>query len=127
MYYLEIEHILYIHDYVIKRFGGRPGLHDLGLLYSAVARPQAGIFGHEAYPDIFIKGAVLFHSLIQNHSFLDGNKRTAVLALRLFLKQNDYPIITAQGDFEKLALDTATSRINEQEITQKIIIWHNEG
>jgi death on curing protein len=60
------------------------GVRDVGLLESALARPYAVLFGHEVYPDSWLRAAALYHSLLQNHPFLDGNKRIAVvLALAL--------------------------------------------
>jgi len=83
--YLTADEVLEIHatisgDYALVR--------DLGLLESAVARPQASAFGSDAYPDIVSKAAALLHSLVMNHAFLDGNKRTAVLALLVFADLN---------------------------------------
>lgn len=63
-------------------------LRDFGLLESAVMRPQQSIFGEDAYPDVVSKAAALFHSRLRNHPFLDGNKRTAVIALVMFLEMN---------------------------------------
>jgi len=70
--------------------GGRDTLAELGLLESAVARPQASAFGVDAYPDIASKAAALLHSLVLNHPFLDGNKRTGVLAMIVFVDLNGY-------------------------------------
>jgi death-on-curing protein len=55
-------------------------LADFGLLEAAVLRPQQSVFGSDAYPDMHTKAAAMMHSLIRNHAFIDGNKRTAVLA-----------------------------------------------
>lgn len=68
---------------VNKRFTGL-AVRDVGLLDSALARPKAAAFGHEAYPDLWSKAAALLHSVIRNHPFLEANKRTATtLALNL--------------------------------------------
>ncbi|MBW1812061.1 MAG: type II toxin-antitoxin system death-on-curing family toxin [Deltaproteobacteria bacterium] len=77
MRYLTIEEVLEINAEVM---GGRHALRDRGLLDSAVARPQASAFGADAYLDLASKAAALLHSLVLNHAFVDGNKRTAVLA-----------------------------------------------
>ena len=66
-----------------RRFTGH-GVRDIGLLASALGRPQTSAFGQDAYPDLWSKAAALTHSVIRNHPFLDANKRTAVaLALTL--------------------------------------------
>jgi death-on-curing protein len=89
MRYLTVEEVLEINAEVM---GGRHVLRDRGLLESAVARPQASAFGVDAYPDLASKAAALLHSLVLNHAFTDGNKRTAVLATLVFVDLNGYVI-----------------------------------
>jgi death-on-curing protein len=72
MRYLTVEEVLEINSEVM---GGGHALRDLGLLESAVARPQASAFGIDAYPDLASKAAALLHSLVLNHAFVDGNNR----------------------------------------------------
>jgi death on curing protein len=64
-------------------------VRDVGLLESALARPQASAFGEDAYPDLHLKAAALIESLARNHALIDGNKRLAWVATRLFLAMND--------------------------------------
>jgi death-on-curing protein len=90
MRYLTVEEVLEINAEVI---GGGHALRDLGLLESAVARPQASAFGADAYPDLASKAAALLHSLVLNHAFVDGNKRTAVLSTLVFLDLNGYVVL----------------------------------
>lgn len=80
--------VLFIHARLIDETGGSHGVRDLGLLQSALARPQATYDGQELYPSLFAKAAALMDSLIRNHPFIDGNKRTAVSAAALFLQMN---------------------------------------
>ena len=75
--YLTIEQALVIARYAV---GGPVQVRDLGLLDAAVHRPRAGMFGQDAYPDVFTKAAALLHSLAANHPLVDGNKRLAWLA-----------------------------------------------
>lgn len=82
-------------------------LADFGLLEAAVLRPQQSVFGADAYPDMHTKAAAMMHSLIRNHAFIDGNKRTGVLASILFYNLNGYTIEAAQEDLIALALDIA--------------------
>jgi death-on-curing protein len=112
--YITLEQVLFIHDEMIRRFGGSNGVHDFGLLASAVARPQAGFGDFEAYPDIYSKAAVLCHSLLKNHSFIDGNKRTAVTSMGMFLELNGYRLECPEGTLHQLALDVATDQIDER-------------
>lgn len=75
-----------IHEIIICETGGLPGLRDGAVLHSAVGRPFATFGGQELYPTDFDKGAALFHSLIKNHPFHDGTKRTAFAAALFFLE-----------------------------------------
>ena len=92
MNYLNIHQVLAIYGEVMKETGGMKGIRDTGLLESAVARPQSGFGEEEFYPDIFSKTAALGHSIIRNHPFVDGNKRTGYMAMRLFLNINGYDL-----------------------------------
>ena len=74
--FLTPQQVLFIHARLIDTTGGEHGLRDLGLLESAVARPQATFDGNELYPTIFLKTAALMDSLAHNHPFVDGNKRS---------------------------------------------------
>jgi death-on-curing protein len=87
---LTVEQVLFIHARLIDETGGSHGVRDLGLLESAVARPQSTFVGHALYPDLFIKAAALLDSLARNRPFPDGNKRTGITATGLFLLLNGY-------------------------------------
>lgn len=89
MRYLSTEEVLLIHERILDKFGGAGGLRDWGLLDSAVNRPRAIFEGKDLYPDIFTKVTALGHSLVLNHPFVDGNKRTAWEAMKRFLAEND--------------------------------------
>ena len=90
--YLTPAQVLAIHDQAVKRFGGSFGIRDLGLIESAVARPQASFDGEDMYSDIFDKAAALLQSLLKNHAFTDGNKRTALSSAAIFLRLNGYKL-----------------------------------
>lgn len=75
MRYLSLQEVISLHCLLIAQSGGSSGLRDRGALESAVAQPEAGFGGEELYPDLASKAAALGHSLIQNHPFVDGNKR----------------------------------------------------
>ena len=81
--YLTVVEVLAIHTLLIDEFGGTEGVRDFGALESAVFRPQTGY-----YHDSIAEAAALLESLIQNHPFLDGNKRTAVAAADVHLRMN---------------------------------------
>lgn len=106
-HYLSAEQILFIHVRLIQETGGENGIRDLGLLRSAVARPQATFDQTDLYPDIFSKAAALFQSLVNNHPFVDGNKRTGIAATVLFLQLNGYSFQISQAEMVSLTLSVA--------------------
>ena len=97
MNYLTPKQVLFIHSRLVTETGGSHGLRDLALLESAVARPRATFDSKELYPDLFAKAAALMDSLINNHPFLDGNKRTGITATGLFLRINGW-VLTASSE-----------------------------
>jgi death-on-curing protein len=86
--FLTLDEVLAIHDRLIEVFGGSEGVRDLGLLESALYRPQTGY-----YEDIIQMSAALFESLLMNHPFVDGNKRVAFFVTDIFLRLNGYRIV----------------------------------
>jgi len=83
--FLTLDEVLAIHEGVLGRFGGSEGVRDLGLLESALYRPQTG-----HYEDLVSMAAALFDSLLWNYPFVDGNKRTAFFATDVFLRLNGW-------------------------------------
>ena len=110
MNYLTSEQILFIHSRIIDATGGAHGVADIGLLQSATARPKATFEGKELYQDIFHKAAALIESLIKNHPFVDGNKRTAIASAGIFLQVNGFTLETSQEELVRFTLDMATGR-----------------
>lgn len=109
--YLTVEQVLFIHARVIAETGGTHGLRDLGLLQSAVARPQATYSGEELYPGIFTKAAALLDSLVNNHAFLDGNKRTAITSVGIFLRMNGYRLEVVSAEMVTFMLRCAQGEV----------------
>ncbi len=118
MKYLTPQRVLAIHDQLIKRFGGSFGLRDLGLLESAVARPRASYGGEDLYRTIFDKAAALLHSLLKNHMFVDGNKRTALASAGVFLKLNGYKLINKHNEELEFALKVESESLSLEEIAE---------
>ena len=85
--YLRVVEVLTLHAILIDEFGGTDGVRDLGALEAAVFRPQTGY-----YEDPIAEAAALLESLIQNHPFLDGKKRTAVAAADVHLRMNGFEL-----------------------------------
>ena len=91
--FLSLDEVIAIHERLIMRFGGQPGLRDRGLLESALFRPQTGYY--ETLPEM---AAALFESLISNHAFVDGNKRVAFFCCDVFLRLNGWKLkVTADA------------------------------
>jgi death-on-curing protein len=111
MKYLTVELVLRIHTRQIALFGGDPGLRDLGLLDSAVAQPRA-VFGGEAlYPTLEEKAAALAFSLVMNHPFVDGNKRTGAASMLMFLRRNGYAVDATDEEIESVILRVAAGEL----------------
>lgn len=98
-------------------------LADFGLLEAAVLRPQQSVFGSDAYPDIHSKAAAMMHSLIRNHPFVDGNKRTGVLSVIVFYNLNGHSVEADQEDVIALALDVAEGQIDVEGIAGILKSW----
>ena len=116
MKYLYPKQVLYLYQRLIQETGGTMGLRDEGLLESAVYRPQASFGGQDLYPDLFSKVAALGHSLVSNHSFIDGNKRVGFEAMRLMLRLNGQDIHASTDTKYAFIMDMAKGKLTEQAI-----------
>lgn len=117
MRYLTPQQVLVIHDLAIKRYGGSSGLRDIGLLESAIYTPQASFGGRDLYPSIFEKGAALLQSLLKNHPFVEGNKRTALSSAAIFLKLNGYSLINRHKEEVEVAIKVDKQNLDVEEIS----------
>ncbi|MEO6834884.1 MAG: type II toxin-antitoxin system death-on-curing family toxin [Candidatus Tumulicola sp.] len=105
--------VLAIHDAQIAEHGGNPGVRDLGLLESALARPQnAAGYSEMDIPDL---AALYALGVIQNHPFVDGNKRVGIVLLDLFLEDNGYELVTDDATLVKVALAVAAGEMSDEE------------
>ena len=114
--YLTAEQVLFIHARLISETGGAHGVRELGLLLSAVARPQATFDGQDLYPNLFLKAAALLESLVGNHAFVDGNKRTAITSAGLFLRINGYRLTADNQQLEAFILQCAQRLISLEQM-----------
>jgi death-on-curing protein len=120
MRYLSLQEIISLHSLLIAQSGGSSGLRDQGALESAVAQPEASFGGEELYPDLASKAAALGHSLIQNHPFVDGNKRVGHSALEVFLLLNGHEIDASVDDQEKIIIEIASGKVSRIEFSEWI-------
>jgi death-on-curing protein len=116
--FLTEEQVLFIHFRLLSETGGEHGLRDLGLLQSAVARPRQKFDNEELHQNIFEKAAALMESLVNDHPFIDGNKRTGIACTVLFLRQNGAPFSAGNSELEKFTLRVASSKINRSQIAE---------
>lgn len=108
MNYLNAQQVLFIHARLVAETGGQAGMRDLALLESAVACPRATVDGAELYAGVYSKTAALLDSLVNNHPFVDGNKRTGITATGLFLRLNGLRLRAIQDELEAFTLRVAS-------------------
>lgn len=111
-----VEDILKLHRFSIEIYGGASGVRDLGLLESAIARPFQTFGGDDLYPTVFEKAAALGESLIINHPFVDGNKRTGFLAMASLIQEEGYIFKATQEDAYVFTIDISTGSKSFEEI-----------
>lgn len=116
--YLDLDDLLMLAESIL---GENPPVRDLGLLGSAVARPQTAAFGSDAYPDIWTKSGALLHSIVNNHALVDGNKRLGWLATAVFLELNGASVATATNDeVYELVMGVAATDISVDEVAAEL-------
>lgn len=117
MRYLTINELLEIHRQVAAQSGGALGVLDIGLLEAALAQPRMSFSGEDLYPTIVEKAAALGYSLIQNHPFVDGNKRTGHAAMEVFLVLNGFEIDATVDEQEEIILAVAAGDLKREAFT----------
>ena len=114
--FLSLDEIIEIHRDQVERYGGEPGLRDVGLLQSAAAMPQAAFGGEFLHSDIYeMAAAYLFH-IVRNHPFVDGNKRTGAVAAVVFLAVNGVELQAGEEAFEGLVVSAASGKAGKKAI-----------
>jgi death-on-curing protein len=111
--FLTLDDVLEVHRDQIERYGGTLGVRDNGLLESAIVAPQSGFGGHYLHADLFeMASAYLFH-LVQNHPFLDGNKRVGAAAALTFLVMNGIETKIPNQALVQMVLSVAQGRMEK--------------
>ncbi len=116
--FLSLEQVLAIHYDQINNYGGGHGIRDLSLLESAVYRPQASFMGDDLYLSIFDKAASLIHSLVLNHPFIDGNKRTGTVTGAGFLHFNGWDLKVSQKELEEVSLNVESKKWDIEKLSK---------
>lgn len=117
MRYLTLREILQIHEQVIQQSGGTAGIRAVDALEAAVGQPHQTFAGKELYPTVTDKASALAYPLIQNHPFVDGNKRTGHAAMEIFLILNGYQLQATMDEQEKVMLAVAAGEMDRGQFT----------
>lgn len=125
--FLTKEEVISAHYFMMKRMNDaeQAGVKDRGLLDSAVHRPQQSVFGEDAYPFLFDKAAALLESLVKNHCFHNGNKRTAYLVTKSFLLLNGHHLRMERKYAVEFIVDIATG-LHTLETISRILEVHSD-
>jgi death-on-curing protein len=116
--YLTLTEVLSLHRQVVEQSGGALGLRDMGLLESAVNQPHVTFGEQELYPTIIDKASALCFSIVMNHPFVDGNKRTGHAAMETFLVLNKLEISASTDEQEQIILNLASGELRRGAFTE---------
>lgn len=116
--FIEKKTIIYFQQQLIREYGGEQGIRDEGLLDSALAQPLMTMDGNYLHQDIIAMAAAYCFHLCQNHAFLDGNKRIALVAMDVFLQINGWKLTAEEKDIFIIILNLAASQISKQQLTE---------
>jgi death on curing protein len=115
--FLELDDVLALHADQVDRYGGSGGIRDLGLLQSALGMPRASFDGQFLHPSIpEMAAAYLFH-LVQNHPFIDGNKRIGLAAAIAFLGLNDLWLEANEDELSEFVLRVARGDAQKADVS----------
>lgn len=114
--FLELAEVLSIHADQIERYGGEASIRDAGLLEAALAMPRAMFEGEFLHRDLYEMGAAYLFHIVQNHPFVDGNKRTGAATALVFLEMNGVDIEADEEALVALVLDVAQRRADKARI-----------
>ena len=119
-FHLSVEIVREIHAEALRKFGGLDGVRDENLLASAVLTPQSSFGGKSPYRDLVDVAAAYLYYICGNHPFLDGNKRTAMMAAIVFLRLNGMDTLPDGDAWEQLMLEVAASRLDRDATTRRL-------
>jgi len=117
---ISLKEVLQIHNLLIDKYGGSKGVRDINALEAALHRPHATFDNKELYPSPILKASAVFESIISNHPFIDGNKRTGWLLMRLILLENNMDIVATQKEKYNFVISAASGKLSFDEISEWI-------
>ena len=118
---IDLRDVENIHNILIERFGGSKGIRDLAILESAINRPFQTFDQKELYPTSIDKAAAIFESIISNHPFIDGNKRTAYVLMRLTLLESKLDIVAEENTKYDFVISAAKEELKFDKIRDWIV------
>lgn len=119
---LKLEHIIKLHEMLLKETGGIPGIRDVSLLESAINSPFQTFDKMSLYPTLERKAARLGYGIVKNHPFLDGNKRVGLLVMVAFLEINGIELKYTDTELIKIGLDLAEGTFTEKQLLNWILL-----
>lgn len=111
-----LQEALAVHEALIAATGGANGVRDIGALEAALARPYATFAGTDLYPTVVDKAAAVLESIVKNHPFVDGNKRTGYVLARLTLITYDQDLVASDDEEYDLVIRVATGELDIQRV-----------
>jgi death-on-curing protein len=119
--YLTLDEVLRMHEMLLAAFGGAKGIRDMGLIESALLRPQTGY-----YADLIEEAAALWESMAMNHGFVDGNKRVAFACVELFLQLNGVDIGASNTELEVFIYSNLEAGTFRKDVLERWLHEHTE-
>ena len=113
--FLDLDRVLRIHRSMIEAYGGPEGIRDAALLHSAISMPQAAFGGEYLHADLFEMAAAYLLHIVQNHPFIDGNKRVGAASAIIFLAMNGVSIRADEDGLVNITVQVATGKSGKQE------------
>lgn len=119
---IDVNKVIIIHDELIDKLGGGKGVRDWGLLDAALNRPYATFDGIDLYPTPFDKAAALLESILINHPFIDGNKRTAYVLMKFILFRDGIILTAPQAEKYKMVIEASIGNLRFDEIKEWLLL-----
>jgi death on curing protein len=116
--FLSLEDVLILHAEQVSLYGGERGVRDLGLLESAIGQPRATFDGEFLHRDLFEMAAAYLYHIVQNHPFVDGNKRAGTVAALVFLDLNGVEIDAPKGSLYEITMSVAIGQAGKDQIAE---------
>jgi death on curing protein len=113
---ISLTEVLYLHEQSILDFGGSNGVRDQGLLESAIDRPNATFAGEELYLTLYLKAAAILESIVKNHPFVDGNKRTGWASCAALMRFSGFKFTLTEEEAYDFVIRVASSHLELEDI-----------